>query len=148
MALTKVQSEMAGAGQVLQVVSTSAVPSATSTNNTYASIGLSASITPKFATSKILVRAMVVCEGGGTGIQPCATIYRNSTNIAAGSIYLGNIRSSGTYIDGVIPMEVLDSPATTSSTTYAVYGLSGTNAATVYWGAGMTCSIVLMEIAA
>ena len=55
MALTKVQSEMAGAGQVLQVVNATYATEVGNSTSTYADTGLTATITPLFATSKILV---------------------------------------------------------------------------------------------
>lgn len=154
MSLTKVQSEMAGAGQVIQVVdgTTFRTGNVNTTSTSYVSTGLSATITPKFSTSKILVlfNTHVYSPQGANGNL---TIYRNSTNLASGTspgcltaTYNGNS-------DVLCPlsMSFLDSPATTSSTTYTVYFctasgtlyLSGTTGA----ANSTTVAFTLMEIA-
>lgn len=133
------------AGSVLQVVSYSVTLSGSTTSSTLSTTSLATSITPKFSTSKILVRAIITASANGASTQPIFTIYRNSTNLATGSSYMGAIRNGASYIDGNVTMETLDSPATTSSTTYTVYG--ATNAGTAYWGNGMTSTITVMEIA-
>ena len=55
MPLTKVQTEMAGTGSVLQVVSTTVTSQQTFGAGTSDITGLSATITPKSSTNKILV---------------------------------------------------------------------------------------------
>ena len=81
MALTKVQSEMAGAGQVLQVVSSSNNTSFSTTSTSFVSTGLGLSITPKFATSKILI-LFTSAFYANTVAQACATIYRGGTELS------------------------------------------------------------------
>lgn len=125
--LTKVQSEMAGAGQVLQVVSTTKTDTFTSSATSFSDVtGLSVSITPKSATSKILVIVDMVGSGVvGTNIAQFRLV-RDSTVInagnAAGSRSLG-IASTITS-NNASPLNIganyLDSPATTSSTTYKI----------------------------
>ena len=134
-------------GSVIQVVQSTSTTAFSTTSASMVATGISASITPKFSTSKILVRmtVQVASNANGAGIA----IYRATTSIWSPNTFDG----SGFY--GIYPsiiclnnLEYLDSPATTSSTTYNLYlasrsGLSSTvgtnNAGTV---------ITLMEIAA
>lgn len=134
-------------GSVIQVVQSTSTTAFSTTSASMVATGISASITPKFSTSKILVRmtVQVASNANGAGIA----IYRATTSIWSPNTFDG----AGYY--GIYPviiclnnLEYLDSPATTSSTTYNLYlasrsGLSSTvgtnNAGTV---------ITLMEIAA
>ena len=153
MALTKVQSEMAGAGQVLQVVNATYTSLSTSSSSTYADTGLSASITPKFSTSKILV---IVDHNGcrkdtsNTSLQ--VALFRGATQISGIDGSAGNNNTTGVNDIGNIGISYLDSPATTSSTTYKTQFKSQANSANVYVndvnGGGATAStMTLMEIA-
>ena len=112
------------AGSVLQVVQAVKTDTATTTSLTFGDItGLSVAITPTSATSKILVLLTL----GGIAINPNAArinLVRNSTDIAQ--------PDSGTYKATMSPypgainasrntsINWLDSPATTSATTYKV----------------------------
>jgi hypothetical protein len=104
------------AGSVLQVVNATTSTETSSQSSSYADTTLTASITPLFSTSKILV---LVNQGGCGNLTSC----------------------------------YLDSPATTSSTTYKTQFASGSNNQTVYvqaasGGVNSTSTITLMEIAA
>jgi len=135
--------------KVLQVVqgSTSTQVAVTSTGSTTAT-GLSVSITPLFSTSKILVFVSqnVFIQGSS---QNAGTIYlyRNGSQIGTtGSYPIWATNSSET--GQIYNISYLDSPATTSSTTYATYQsmYSGTKMATQRDG-GTASTIILMEIA-
>ena len=149
----------ASAGRILQVVSTSINQggSAFSTSNTsFNSTGFFLSITPTSATSKILVLAsgaLTQTSTGGTGAL--VTIYRGSTNLANGSTngfnYYENSSGSGfQWVNGT--MQVLDSPATTSSTTYTIYLRAvnnGGGAGTAYYNINYAGNaITLFEVGA
>jgi len=145
-------------GHVLQVVSTSPNQggSAFSTSSTsFQDSGFSLSITPSSTSSKILVianGAMTQTTTSGTGCL--ATIYRGATNLANGATngfaYYENSTSSGfQWVSGT--MVTLDSPSTTSSTTYKVYVRAvdnGGGAGTAYYNINYAGNgITLMEIA-
>jgi|DEB0MinimDraft_3_1074331.scaffolds.fasta_scaffold78387_3 hypothetical protein len=145
-------------GHVLQVVSTSPNQggSAFSTSSTsFIDSGFSLSITPSSTSSKILVianGAMTQTLTGGTGCL--ATIYRGATNLANGATngfaYYENSTSSGfQWVSGT--MVTLDSPSTTSSTTYKIYVRAvnnGAGAGTAYYSINYAGNgITLMEIA-
>ena len=150
MALTKVQSEMAGAGQVLQVVNATYSALASSTSSTYADTGLSATITPKSATSKILVLVSasgVSKQTNNTGVG--LRVLRGATtilNFEGGVAYSGN----SNYISASGSTSYLDSPATTSSTTYKLQFNSISNVGNCYVNDGngnQASTMTLMEIA-
>lgn len=141
----------APSGSVIQVVSFTTNTPASNTTTTYADTGLTLSITPTSASSKILV----ILTQAGT--------EKSSANTANGvNLQLlrdGNVLSifgvaqlyTGTTISnlGSVSTNYLDSPATTSTVTYKTQFRNYTNAATVYVQSnGDRSSITLMEIAA
>ena len=150
----------ASAGVVLQVVSATyaTAVSVTSVNPTWASVGLTASITPKFSNSKIAVFVTGVCGIAGSVSSLFFTIFRGSTNLGnvAGAVspYFLNRNyssASGGSSGRTVSMNYLDSPATTSATAYTVYCCvdSGTgyfNRIDASSDAAMS-QIILMEIA-
>jgi hypothetical protein len=113
----------AAGGKVLQVVSTTKSDTFTSTATTYTDItGLSVTITPTSATSKILV--LFNLSGGATEIAN-ARLVRGSTPIAIGDAAGSRNRSAGDFaifatpiVETLVSGSFLDSPATTSATTY------------------------------
>jgi hypothetical protein len=139
------------AGSVLQVVQATTTTQATTTSGSWDSTGLTASITPTSATSKILILVSGGMEGnaGGSGAQKLGfKIYRGASSIEASS----NGKVFYSVPDSYIPINfiALDSPATTSSTAYTLYfnRLSGNTTASFCRDSAETANIVLMEIAA
>ncbi len=127
-------------GSVLQVVSATYATESSTTSASYVSTGLTASITPTSSSSKIYVVATYGCYTSDNGKY---SIFRNTTNVV--SLGLGQLRNAA--LDSTMTLTYLDSPSTTSSTTYTVYMRS--NAGTTYIALNnWTCQIVLMEIAA
>lgn len=140
----------ASAGQVLQVVGATYATQVTNSTGTYADTGLTATITPKFSTSKILV---CVNQNGVTKTTNDTAVdlqlLRTSTVLAKLGNYIGNTSSGATNSIGSVSIEYLDSPATTSATTYKTQFLSasGNASAVVQYAGGVTSTITLMEIA-
>lgn len=143
------------AGQILQVVQSRSDSTMVSTSSTsFVSTGLAASITPKSSSSKILV----TLNGGGAYMLTSAsttmriTIYRNSTDLSTVGTNNGLARHSspgGSWTISPYSISFLDSPATTSSTTYTVYFRNGDTAATVQFQSddrGVP-ALTLMEVA-
>ena len=131
MALTKVQSEMAGAGQVLQVVSTNKTDTFSTTSGSYTDVtGLSVSITPKSSTSKIFV----IVHFNTSGAQTANESFRLMKDATALSDPFAVVRigqdAQAEYQVTHIAYSYLDSPATTSSTTYKIQ--AKTNYSTLY----------------
>jgi len=120
------QNGLRGAFRVLQVVQTNATAHASTSSALLNDIpGMSVSITPQSTSNKILVTA---CFNIGFGTSADDTYYsllRNSTPIGIGtgggtqiSAYLRGNTQGGDL--GIVPVTIsfLDSPATTSATTY------------------------------
>jgi hypothetical protein len=127
-----------GAFRILQVVSTTKTDTFSMSSTTFADVtGLSVSITPQSATSKIFVTVDMM-TGNNAASQLFARLRRDSTDIALGDTAGSRTRvTSGVYeANGNTPKAVsfsfLDSPATTSATTYKVQiASSDTTAVTV-----------------
>jgi hypothetical protein len=137
-------------GSVLQVVNGTKTGQLEASFSSATDLGLSATITPKFATSKILV--LVNC--GSCTIRTGSTFWhmnllRGSTSLIYFADYIG-INSTGTVTSP--NTSYLDSPATTSATTYKIQGLraSGSNDCIFNYSDGTYPSVstmTLMEIA-
>jgi hypothetical protein len=113
--------------KIAQVLSTFKSDTFTSTSTSFADVtGLSVSITPTLNTSKILVFAQV--DGADdTGVSSgFVRLARDSTGIDIGDASASRTRASGQFSSGfngalgTLTYVYLDSPATTSATTYKV----------------------------
>ena len=138
----------AAGGKVLQVIQGTATSTVTSSANTFIDTGLSAAITPSASNSKVLV---LVAHGDvdkrSSDTSMGINLLRGSTDIYV----LGNaLNNTGSSIEqrcsasGVF----LDSPNTTSATTYKTQFKSASGSADVRVGNGSTMTITLMEIGA
>ena len=144
---------VAGAGKILQVVygSTSTIASTSST--TYSDTGLSVTITPSSATSKVLV--LVSQNGcyrnsGHVGNALDLKLLRDSTEIAKFSEVMGLDGTTNYSYLGSASACVLDTPATTSAVVYKTQQANYVNVA--YVGTQINndalSTIVAMEVAA
>lgn len=143
------------AGTVLQVVNATYGTSVSRSSNTYGDTGLTASITPSSSTSKILVMvAHNGCRKDTSNTTLAVQLVRNSTVISGIEGNGGRTGDTTTNQFGGIAITYLDSPSTTSSTTYKTQYLSTNNSGTVYINDNFdpsspaVSSITLMEIAA
>jgi hypothetical protein len=137
-------------GSVLQVVGGTTVVAVSTTGTSYVASNVAATITPTSATSKIFILATFWQNSSAITCTNATTIYRNATDLAAayglgmGAQYLA---AGGGETNGALSF--LDSPATTSATTYTVYFKRADSAGTVAVGSNSRISsITLMEIAA
>ena len=138
----------AGGGKVLQVVTNSATSNFVTTSDsfTYVSGMPSVSITPSATSSKVLV----MFNGGATelnGGNGYVTIYRDSTNLGTSAGFWqmqhqANYRRSGSQ--GIF----LDTPNTTSATTYQIRIRNSSSGSNTGFGESCTTSIICMEIGA
>jgi hypothetical protein len=142
----------AGGGKVLQVVTAQSPSVASTSSTTYATTGLTATITPTLSTSKVLVMLYQTVTNNGFSAANLGVkmrLVRGATTIQQLSVeYLYTGVQQGFY--GSISSQWLDSPATTSATTYLTeYANGGSNANTIYVnGSSANSSIILMEIGA
>ena len=145
-------------GSVLQVVSTTKTNTYTSSSTGYVDVGLDATITPTSTSSTILITASVA-TGSNTG---SANVYFRIRNTTAGTsvsndpYYTARWPSDGQapYYCEKIHLQQMDSPSTTSPTTYKVQmktnaGAFQVNMASNTGGGvtGLVSTITLMEIA-
>lgn len=111
-----------GGGKVLQVVQTVSTTAQSSSSSTYADMtGFSATITPTSATSKILALVSVggcLKNSANASNAVMLRLVRGSTTIYTNS-WLGYTGTTVTF-EGDAAWHYLDSPATTSATTYKV----------------------------
>lgn len=137
-------------GNVLQVVAATYSGQVNSSSSTFADTGLTATITPSSSSSKVLVIAQISScfTDTNTGTELDINLLRDSTQIIASMGGRGgNSLTTGDAL-GTVGCSYLDSPATTSATTYKCQFKSTQNNATASVGLGGTTStITLMEIA-
>ena len=138
------------AGHIVQVVHTSGGSNATTTSTDWVDTGLSLAITPKSTSNKIKVEATcaVKVDGTGTTVRGGIRVLRGSTVIwnSDNNRELLQVRGSPEEINGVITPIILDSPSTTSATTYKVQMAMSTGAnMRVYQGASGT-TMTLSEV--
>ncbi len=151
----------AGGGKILQVVEGTTTTYTTNTTKTYADTNLSASITPSATSSKILV----IVTQAGCGVSETSAslglefiLLRGATEIAKNTD--GMFGYSTVNLQGrngyTVALTCLDSPSTTSATTYKTQfrlaggGSTGSAVVQNYLAAANTArsSIILMEVGA
>jgi len=136
-------------GGVIQVVQGLSTTYTTTTSTSYVTTTVTANITPKFSTSKILIMA---CLNGvyntNTGNSGATVaIFKNGSSLSL-------LMVNGAYIQdthqqfAVLSGNYLDSPATTSSITYAIYFKQSYSGTVICQNSNEQSSITLMEIAA
>ena len=140
----------AGGGKVLQVVAATTTTETSNSTSTDADTNLTATITPSATTSKILV----LVQQGGTRKSDTNAANRMNLNLKRGATTIStannhlytNSAQTGTQYYGFCH---LDSPSTTSATTYKTTFNSESNQASVtVQVSSSTSSIVLLEIGA
>ena len=137
-------------GKILQVVNGISNTNTSTTGNTFIDTGITASITPLFANSKIMIFVSVsAVYKNGSNSSIGLTVLRGSSEIIRfadnGLSYNGTTAANQT--SGSI--NYLDSPATTSATTYKVQmkNGSGSGGSVSINDGNVYSSITLMEIA-
>jgi hypothetical protein len=143
----------AGGGKVLQVVNATYGVAVSNSTSTYADTGLTATITPSSASSKILVLFQqngLNKSAANVSSRVNIRLLRGATSILSlGDYFLYN----GTAVEIVgetASASYLDSPATTSATTYKTQFMNPVNVASVAVQAVSvhTSTITLLEIGA
>jgi hypothetical protein len=143
--------DLRGAFRILQVVSATTTTQVISSSTTYADTGLTATITPSDASSKILV---AVSHPGNYKSPVNANnaiamrLVRGSTTIAQMSVYAGYTAIADTLYFSISHV-YLDSPATTSATTYKTTFANNSATSDVRVQSDSTqSSIILLEVSA
>lgn len=146
------------AGSIVQVVSTAKTDAFTTTSTSFVDItGLSASITPTNASNKVLVMVSVALGNtNNSGAAAIGQVLRDATaignNATGRSMQMLTVDTGGNKAIETKTVVILDSPATTSATTYKVqlFATSGSTATVNRSGASATVvgvsSITLLEV--
>jgi hypothetical protein len=150
----------AGGGKVLQVVQATYGTATTIASTTLTDIGLSASITPSSASSKVLVMysgnaRLLASSSDSPGLK--SAVLRGSTkvlgwdnNYTARSV-VSIVGVSLNVLGTIVATNYLDSPATTSATVYkiqmAVHDTANSGEVVAQFG-GNSGTLILMEIGA
>jgi hypothetical protein len=115
-----------GGGKILQAVQSTLTSTFVTTSLDYVSSGLTLSITPSSTSSRILVIASV-SHYTGQGSFSRLSIFRNDitnllTNTFPGFTNIWNYAPGGGFNNALaVTFNFIDSPSTTSATTYSVY---------------------------
>jgi hypothetical protein len=144
-----------GGGKVLQVIQDLQTGLVQTTSTSFQATGLSVSITPSSATSKVLVLGSIYIgkTAGNSGTSIKLRMDRDATTIMDMGGIAGFTNVSDANEIGYSAICYLDSPSSTSSITYTIKFASSVSGQTVYvnnYGPADTAvsSIVVMEIGA
>ena len=124
-----------GLGKVLQVVQTVKTNTATHSGGTYASVGIDVSITPSSTSSKILLVYAVAMGANTASANIDMRIYNSTTSTAVSTdpYFTDRWPSDGqsAYYCHNLNFTHLDSPNTTSSTSYTIQFKTNAGAITI-----------------
>ena len=139
----------AAGGKVLQVVNATTSTTVTSSTSTFVDTNLTATITPSATTSKILVlvsqSGMAAQADRGAGLR----LLRGATTLLTNDYAIETTNLTAGPIGASVSLCYLDSPSTTSATTYKTQLASSSNQASVNAQRnGQTSMITLLEIGA
>jgi len=150
----------AAGGKVLQVVYGSTSTEKTNATTSFDDTNLSASITPSLATSKVLVLVAQQFIAENSTYEPgvfvkllrgATTILQQSGNPTLSAPSLGTTDTNN-HIQGIVALNYLDSPSTTSSTTYKTqfvsYRFNSVGQARAQQSSECTSTMILLEIGA
>jgi|688.fasta_scaffold506503_2 hypothetical protein len=142
--------DLRGAFRVLQVVAAQYSTETSSSSSTFADTGLTLTITPTSASSKILaIVNQSGCYKDSNATAMGLRLVRGSTEISYFEKFGGTNATAAANGFGTCSTIILDSPATTSATTYKTQFKSEQNLSRVLVQTGTSNStIVLMEISA
>jgi len=137
------------AGTILQVVNFTYATATSNSTSTPASTGLTLSITPISTSSRILVTAImgsIQNNNSGNGVN--FSLYRNATPLFTFGTVHGYTNSAIVTVTAGGGTTYMDSPATTSATSYTVYFASNTGAGQIVTvqANNATSTMTLMEV--
>jgi hypothetical protein len=139
----------ASAGSVLQVVNATYNTETTTTSGTPVATSWTVSITPKFATSKILLISKSAVRVSASNNFGALEWYRGATAILPTPQQYEFGSSNGADVRGNMDHVILDNPATTSAITYTAYIRAYSAASSTFYLCpnAFYSSVCLMEIA-
>ena len=115
-----------GGGGITQIVQGSTNNRVETSSQTFVATNLSATITPKFNTSKVFIMVSGDCNTNADDNEIYMTIYRSIdggtfANIGNATYGFATAASFAARIHSAVSINYLDSPSTTSSVEYKVY---------------------------
>lgn len=137
-----------GGGKILQVVNATLAASQTISSSTFTATSLAASITPSSTSSKVLVFVNLTDCGKNNNSNLGVKLYRGGSSIFELGNNIGTTNDSSYIGIGSVSCSYLDSPATTSSTTYTIYINSPYNTSYGFINNDGDSTITLMEVGA
>jgi len=154
----------ASGGGIIQCVQVTETSTDSTSSTTYVDVsGMSASITPTSTSNKILVVMTIGSQGASTTPRPLIyRVLRGATAIGqgltdrGGSCSFSTINYTSSYVAGGYTWTFLDSPATTSATTYKLqwktyggntaYFNRGNDTGTGSYNVNGSSRVLLMEV--
>ena len=138
----------AGGGKVVQIVSASYATQTATASTNFSDTGITATITPTSSSNKILVLCSV------NGVNKNAANTSINTQLLRGATVIVKLGEDDAYNNtvntnsiGSISTAYMDSPATTSATTYKVQFANGTGqGSAVVCNSGSRSTIQLIEV--
>jgi hypothetical protein len=137
------------AGSVIQVVTGTLGTATSTTSTTLVDVGLSASITPSSASNKVLVLVYPSVSNVDTDANAITfQVLRGATSItqAINHLFFTGFTGSTLIRRAALMLSVLDSPNTTSSTTYKLQFQSRLGNSVTTNSANDVATITLLEI--
>lgn len=139
------QNDLRGAFRIFQVVMGSTTTQTTSTTTTYATTTLSATITPQASSSKVLIFTAQPFLASAAFCSIGMRLLRGSTQVWG----TDNANYFATDTGTMSNIFYLDSPSTTSATTYTVHFNRSSGTGTAYCQlASAQANIILLEVSA
>jgi hypothetical protein len=136
-------------GSIIQVAQYLNYNYASTTNSSFTATGFAVTITPKSASSTMLIRCAISASQSASNGAGYFTIYKNGSNLAGANGYntlYSNASFSNPFRIG-IPIEITNASGGTSAITYEIYFKTNT-VGTVGMNQDSTASsITVMEIA-
>lgn len=142
----------AGGGKVLQVVQGFISTTTSTASSTYADTGVTATITPSAATSKVLILISLSGIGRTSGSATRVLNFKmqkNSSDLVQMNYYMTYNNTTNEVLGQSMATNYLDSPASTSALTYKVQWAvdDNTSLGRLSYGSNIS-SITLLEIGA
>ena len=135
-------------GKVLQVINATSTAETVLTDSSTADTGLTANITPASTSNKVLVNAHIQGVGKDNNGYVVLKLVRGSTDLATFEQRGADTDTADTNKVGGCSISFLDSPSSTSATTYKVTVTGNGNSYVQVGDSNPTHTITLMEISA
>ena len=146
--LKRLDASLVGSGgKVLQVVAGTHATEVSSSDSSYVTTNIDASITPSATSSKVLIIANTTGRTTNGSANGNYTVKRGSTDLDSTGNGFARVRDGDGGIFVNAPIVHLDSPNTTSSTTYTMF-MKASAGSVFSCVSDSPASIILMEIGA